>query len=245
MRAFDDPSQADFRTRAVAASEALRRTLPSGVSLAESGHSYCVERQPSLSHLRVPVKIVAVACAVLGISGLAIGGILALLAKSDVIAEESTLLSIAVFCSAGGILLMFLPVFFERHILRQHLPQPETRFGAESNPAGIHVALEYAPTYGSMKILAEDIGRLYIDRDAHYIKVDGLSYEYVIQSRDLAGLSRHKNRKSVVLSYDIEEERLEIVIEPRSLLAELERQTRGESRGLFLKIQAALEPNAR
>ena len=61
-----------------------------------------------------------------------------------------------------------------------------------------------------------------------------------LQAGDVVGLSLHSNGKSVLLSYTVGEERLDLAIEPRSVLAELKRQTLGSSRSLFAKMQAAL-----
>jgi hypothetical protein len=232
----------DFRLEAIAASEALLRTLPSGLSLEKRGVSYCLARRPSLSRLRAPIKLTAVACAILGLSGVASGGIIGFLKKSDMFADNLSWLAIALCCSVGGVLLLFLPTLVERWIVRRHLCRHDEDYGSGSEHQGIHVALEYAPTYGSMKLLAEDVGLLYIYPEAHYVKIDGLSYEYVIQSKDVVGFSLHSNAKSVVLSYTVGEERLDLVIAPRSILAEFERQTTGSSRSLFVKMQDALEP---
>jgi hypothetical protein len=73
--------------------------------------------------------------------------------------------------------------------------------------------------------------------------MDGLSYEYVIHSKDVVDLSLHSNEKSVLLSYMVGEERLDLAIAPRSVRAELKRQTLGSSRSLFEKMQDALGPD--
>jgi hypothetical protein len=234
-----DNDLTDFRSRAVAASEAMRRTLPSRLPLEKSGVSYCLVKEPSLSGLRAPIKVTAVACAVLGLSGVAIGGIVGLLSKAHIIAQDSGVLVIALCGSAGGVLLMLLPTFVERWIVRHHLLQGNEALGF--GPEGIHVSLDCAPTYGSMKILADDVGLIYIHPDAHYVKLDGLSYEYVIQRNDVVSLSLHANGKSVLLSYMVGKERLDLAIVPRSIRAERERQTAGSSRGFFVKMQDALE----
>jgi len=233
----------DFRSRAVAESEAIRRRLRNGLSLDKSGVSYCVERQPSLSRLRAPIKIIAIACLVLCISGVATGGIIALLSKRHRVADDPSLLAIAACCSVGGILLAFVPTFVERRIVHRHLCQRDDDFGSGCEVQGIHVALEHAPTYGSIKILAEDVGLIYIHPEAHYVKMDGLSYEYVIHSKDVVELSLHSNEKSVLVSYMVGEERLDLAIAPRSVRAELKRQTLGSSRSLFEKMQDALGPD--
>jgi hypothetical protein len=231
----------DFRWRAVAASEEMERALRRGLS-PQSGLSYCLERRPSLSRFRAPIKFTAVACLILGILGIGLGGIIGFLSKRDMIGNDLSLLAIAGCCSVCGILILFLPTFVERFIVRRHLSQQHGDFDSRSEPKGIHVSLEYAPTYGSMKILAEDVGLIYIHPESHYVKIDGLSYEYVIQSKDVVGLSLHSNKKSVLLSYMVDEEQLDLVIVPRSVLAEFKRQTLGSSRSLFGKIQDALEP---
>jgi hypothetical protein len=238
-----DNDLTDFRSRAVAESEAIRRSLRNGSSLERSSISYCVERQPSLSRLRAPIKIIAVACLVLCISGVATGGIIAILSTRHIIADDPSLLAIAACCSVGGILVAFLPTFVERHIVHQHLRQRDEDFGSGAEVRGIHVSLEHASTYGSIKILAEDVGLIYIHPEAHYVKMDGLSYEYVIQSKDVVDLSLHSNEKSVLLSYMVGEERLDLAIAPRSVRAELKRQTLGSSRSLFEKMQDALGPD--
>jgi hypothetical protein len=237
-----DNDLTDFRLPAVAASEALLRTLPSGLSLEKRGVSYCLARRPSLSRHRAPIKVTAVASAILGLLGVASGGIIGLLSKSGMLADSLSLLAITLCCSVGGILLLLLPVFVERWIVRQHLSQHDEDCGSGSEHKGIHVALEYAPTYGSIKLLAEDVGLLYIHPEADYVKIDGLSYQYVIQSKDVVDFSLHSNGKSVLLSYTVGEELLDLVIAPRSILAELKRQTMGSSRSLFVKLRDALEP---
>jgi hypothetical protein len=238
-----DTDLKDFRSRAVAASEALRRNLPNGVSPEKAGISYCVARQPTLAPLRTPIKATAVACAILGLSGVAAGAIIAVLLRRHTPAESPGLLATALCCSVGGILLMLLPVFVARWIVRSHLAPRDEVFEADSRDEGIHVALEYAPTYGSMKLLAEDVGLMFIHPNARYVRIDGLSYEYVIQSKDVMDLTLHANGKTVLLSYAIGEEQLELAILPRSLRAELERQTVGSSRSLFQKVHDALAPD--
>jgi hypothetical protein len=235
-----DNDLVDFRSQAVAASEALQRTLPSGVSLEKSGISYCLVRQPFLTRLRVPIKITALACGVLGLSGVVTGGIIGLL-KRDMLADSASLLAIAICCFFGGTLLMLLPTYVERWIVRHHLSQRDNDY--DSGPKGIHISLEYAPTFSSIKLLAEDVGLIYFHPEDHYVKIDGLSYEYVVQSKDVLALSLHSDGKSILLTYRVGEELLELAIAPRGVLPELKRQTVGSSRGLFLKMQAALKPN--
>jgi hypothetical protein len=137
---------------------------------------------------------------------------------------------------------MFLPVFVERWIVRSHLAPRNDVFEADSRPEGIHVAIEYARTYGSMKLLAEDVGLMFLHPNARYVRIDGLSYEYVIQGEDVMDLRLHANGKTVLLSYAIGEAPLELAILPRSLRAELARQTVGSSRSLFQKVHDALAP---
>ncbi|HEX4349700.1 MAG TPA: hypothetical protein VH251_04915 [Verrucomicrobiae bacterium] len=229
----------DFRSRAVAASEMMRLNLPGGLSPERGGISCCLARQPSLSRFRTPIKVTVVACAILGISGIAAGGIIAHLQKAGKLGDTPSMFAIAVCCSVGGILFMFLPVFVERWIVRKHLSQREEGYGIQIER--IHIALEYAPTYGSLKILAEDVGLIYIHPEAHYVKISGISYDYLIHSKDVVGLSLHSKGKTVLLSYVVGDERLDLAILPRSVVAEFKRQTLGSSRSLFLKIQNALK----
>ena len=231
----------DFRSRAVAASEMMRRNQPSGLSPAKGGVSSCLVRQPDLSRLRAPIKVCAVASPILSLIGVACGGIFFLLMKGTRPADDPTVFAMAVCCTVGGVLSMFLSTYVERLIVRQHLSQREEDSGSGSERKGIHVSLEYAPTYGAMKILAEDVGLLYIHPEAHYVRMNGLSYDYVIQSKDVVRLSLHSNRKSVLLSYTVGDERLDLAIVPRSVRAEFKRQMFGSSRSLFVKIQDALE----
>jgi hypothetical protein len=134
--------------------------------------------------------------------------------------------------------LFLFPTFFERWIVRQQLSaHKKTR---DSSERGIHVALEYAPTYGAFKMLAEDVGLLYIYPDARCVKISGLSYDYVIQGKDVVGLSVHSNNKTVLIDYLVGKEQLNIAILPRSVFAEFKRQTLGSDLSLFAKIQNAL-----
>jgi hypothetical protein len=245
MTSSDDDST-DFRSRAVKASEARRRTLPKGLSPEKGGFSYCLEREPSLSRLRLPIKIMAVSCFVLCISAWVTSALALVIAgigffwKQDTFASPPTLLVIAFCCFVAGVLVGFVPLFLERGIVHRRLSQPLRDSTSESHYPGIHVSLEHAPTYGSMKILAEDVGLLYIDPEAGYLKMDGLSYEYVIHSKDVVRLSLHSNSKSVLISYMVGEEQLDLAIVPRSVQSEVERQTTGSSRSLFEAIQDAL-----
>jgi hypothetical protein len=232
-----DNDQSDFRARAVATSKAMLRTLPTGLSPEKSGISYCLFKEPSYSHLRTPIKATALVCAVLGLSGLVLGGVICLV---SIAADTPSLLAIALCCWVGGMIFMFLPVFVERHIVRTNLCRRDDDFGASFDPAGIHISLENAATERSMKVLAEDVGLIYMHPEADYVKIDGLSYEYMIHSKDVVDLSLHSNRKNVLLSYRIGEERLDLVVKPRSLLAELKRQRLGSSRDFFEKIEGAL-----
>ncbi|HEV3304567.1 MAG TPA: hypothetical protein VG055_33260 [Planctomycetaceae bacterium] len=231
-----DNDESDFRARAVAESKAMLRSLPTGLSPEKSGISYCLVKEPSYSHLRTPIKATALVCAVLGLSGLVLGGVTCLV---SIAAETPSLLAIALCCWVGGTMLMFLPVFVERHLVRTNLCRRDD-FGAGFDPAGIHISVENAATERSLKILAEDVGLIYMHPEADYVKIDGLSYEYVVHSQDVVDLSLHRNLKNVLLSYRIGEERLDLVVKPRSLLAELKRQRLGSSRDFFEKIQGAL-----
>jgi hypothetical protein len=97
----------------------------------------------------------------------ATGGIIVLLAKQQIIADDPSLLAIAACCSVGGIVVAFVPTFVERRIVHRHLCQRHDDFGSGCEVQGIHVALEHAPTYGSIKILAEDVGLIYIHPEAY------------------------------------------------------------------------------
>jgi hypothetical protein len=236
-----DNDAVDFRSHAVAASEALRRNLPSGLSPEKSGFSYCLERRPSLSRLRTPLKFTAVASLIVGISGVAGGGVIGLLFIKHIIADSPMLLVVALCCSVGGILSMLLPTIVEGRVAYRHLSQRNEKFGLGSPVEGLHVDVENAITYDTMKAVADDVGLIYVYPDSQYVKIAGLSYEYVILRKDVAGLSLHSNGKDVLLSYTVGEERLNLVIVPRSLWAELKRQTLGTSRSFFANIQDALE----
>lgn len=135
---------------------------------------------------------------------------------------------------------MLVPTYVERWIVRHYLSQGDDDLEPGSEVKGIHISLEYAPTYGSLKLLAEDVGLIYIDPETRCLKIDGLSYQYVIQSKDVVDLSLHRDAKSVLLSYLVAEERLDLAIAPRSVRAELKRQAVGSSRNLFSKMRDAL-----
>jgi hypothetical protein len=237
-----DNDLGDFRSHAVAESEALQRILPTGVSMEKSGISYCLVRQPCFTRLRAPIKVTAVACGVLGLSGVAAALIIGL-SKSDMLAGNVSLLAMTICCFFGGILFLLVPTYVERWIVHHHLSQHDDDYETESGAKGIHICLEYAPTYSSIKLLAEDVGLIYFYPEDHYVKIDGLSYEYVVRSNNVVDLSLHSDCKSVLLSYRVGEELLELAIAPRGVLPELMRQTVGSSRSLFLKMQAALKPN--
>jgi hypothetical protein len=236
-----DVDQTDFRTRAVAASKAILRRLPSGVSPETSGLSYCRVRDPDCSHLRTPIKVTVLTCAVLGFSGLLFSLVAGPFAAIQKDAEKfGPLLAIAVVCFVGALLVMILPVFVERAIISKALSRRDEDFGSDFDGTGIHISLEDAATERALKILAEDVGLLYIYPEAHYLKIDGLSYEYVVQSKDVVRLALHPNRKNVSLSYTIGEERLDLVVKTRSLQAEYKRQQTGSSRDLFEQMEEAL-----
>jgi len=78
----------DFRVRAAAASEILRCNLASGLRHEKCGVSCCLARQPDLSRLRKPIKVIAVASLVVGLSGLAVGAIIVLLLNGSTTAES-------------------------------------------------------------------------------------------------------------------------------------------------------------
>jgi hypothetical protein len=228
----------DFRSRAVAESERTQRSRPGGLPPERSGLSACLEREPSLAKFRSAIKASAVGSAILALTGLAASGIILCLEKARVLPDDPHVLTIAARCCFGSMLFMLVPMWVERWIVRRHLSSREAVSDAERG--GIHVALEYAPTCGAMKILAEDVGLIFLHPGAQYIKISGLSYDYVIQGKDLASLALHPNGKTVLLSYTIGNERLDLAIVPRSLLAEFKRQTLGSSRNLFESIEEAL-----
>jgi hypothetical protein len=235
-----DMDRTDFRAAAVAASESLLDGLSNGLPPEESGNSCCLVRQPDLSRLRRSIKICVAVCAVVGLSGVTIGGVTCLLVSKHLIPESPSLLTIALCCCVGGILTLAIPTFFERRIVRDRLAPTDESFVAGFGPAGVHVSVEDARSYSSMKFLAEDVGLLYVHPREHYVKIDGLSFQYVIQAKDVISLSLHANRKTTLLTYAIGQERLQLAIIPRSLWAEFKRQTAGSSRSLFTKIDEAL-----
>lgn len=214
----------DFRQRAAAESKALLSALPIGSSPEKCGVSYCIVREPDLSRLRTPIKIVTVTSPILSL----LGAVTITVVFPHVHVTMTT--ALAACCTVS--LLMFLPVFFERAIVYWHL--------SKRHADGIHVALEYAPTYSPLKILAEDVGLLYVNREAHYVKISGLSYDYIIHSRDVSVLALHRNGKNIYLSYRVGGEQLDFVVLPRSVLAEFKRVTVGGTGILFEKLRDAL-----
>jgi len=190
--------------------------------------------------LRKPIEVTVVLCAIFGIAGLVIGGVIGFLMKEQVIPQDSGLLGAALCCSGGGIFVMLLPTFVERRLVRHNLSRRDEDYASGFGPTGIHISLEDPRTDSPLKLLAEDVGLLYIHPEAHYLKIDGLSYEYVIRSKDVIALSLHPNRKNVFLSYWTGNEQLSLVVKPRSIWAEVKRQRLGSSRGLFQKIKEAL-----
>jgi hypothetical protein len=238
MTSIDDDS-VDFRSRAVAVSEAVRRELASEPPPEKCGISYCLEREPSLSRLRVPIQVSAIVCLLLALA--AYGGALffGFLTFANPVVGPPGLLA-AVACFGAATLMMCLPTYVERLIVRCHLPRGDER----PRRQGIHAALEDARTCSSLKLLAEDVGLIYMHPEDRYVKFAGLSYEYVIQGRDVVALSLRPNRKSVLISYMVGEEQLDLVIVPRGIRAELKRKMSGSSLSLFNRMLDALEPEA-
>jgi hypothetical protein len=244
MTSTDDNS-ADFRAHASAASEVLLRSQRSYLSRNKSGISYCLVQQSGLSQFRALIKVSIVACIVLALSGIAGSGIIGfmtLFLREQRLANNLSLLALAAGCMVGGILSLFLPVFVERSIVRLKLPRRQEDSDPGHAPNGIHVALENAVTHDAMKFLAEDVGLIYIFPEARYVRIDGLSYEYRIQAQDVVELALHWKGKGVLLSYMIGTERLDLLIVPRSVMAEFERQAVGSSPGLLVKMKQALQP---
>ncbi|HTW94840.1 MAG TPA: hypothetical protein VMD30_08610 [Tepidisphaeraceae bacterium] len=209
--------------------------------LEQSGLSFCLPRQPSLSALRTRIKVIAILSAILGFSGI-LGGVVVAALVSHRVGQNSPFLYVALCCSVLGIAIMFVPVMSERRVVRRNLSPAAGNLTSGSAQEGFHVAIENASTVGKPKILAEDVGLMYIYPDATYVKINGLSYDYVIQSKDVAELSLHSG-KTVLLSYRVGHEQLKIAIIPRSIRAELKRQTMGSSQTLLQLIQGTLHPN--
>lgn len=236
----------DFRSQAAAASEVLRRSLPSGMSPSEGGISCCFQRAPDHSGLRTPIKIVAVACAILGLGGLFAAAVMMLISfiqfRRFLSWDDNPVLWFStVCCGCGALPAMFFPTYFERFIVNTYLRPRGADSGSDLNADGIHVAVENALTCQTMKVLAEDVGYIYVYPRANLVRIEGLSYEYVIQGKDLLNLAIRPSSKFVLLSYAIGDERLDLAIAPRSLRAERKRQLLGSNHNLYNQIADALK----
>jgi hypothetical protein len=231
----------DFRTDAAAArSGAYGKSSLTGPPLS-AGISCCVFKRADVASLRTRIKVVAVLSAIFGIGGVLAGGVLGGLMKYHVLGESTPTVVIAAVCSVGGILTLFVPTYFERWIVRSRLSQSSRRIESGDEPGESHVSVEEATSYGRLKLLAEDVGLLTIHPDFRCARINGLTCEYQIFGKDVVELSLHANGKTVLIGYRIGETQLNLAIVPRSLKAELQRQTTGSSSGLYERIVAALQ----
>jgi len=235
----------DFREAAV--EESLRLvSMASGRPVEDLGVSLVLPVAPSRRDTLQWMGWMTLLRLVLGIGGVVAGGVLAWASRTlmERGLPEWQIMSIAAFCSIGGILLLF-NWFFIRAGVRRALGERYARvqqFSTSRSP--LCTGVEDARTFVQMKLLPEDLVWIAFDSASKRLIMEGLLFRYVIHAADVlfVGEVSGTTATGVQVTFRVGNIVIAITMQMESIWYELRRQTWGRPENPLLRpIRAALE----
>lgn len=187
------PPTIDFRETAVEESLRLIEAAP-GCDPDELGVSLVLPADPEgLALLRFIGRWLLVRL-VLGIAGIAAGGILAAVEgrlRATFGLAGWQILAFAAYCSLGGIMLLLTCPWFVRRAVRLGLRERYDDVVRLSNlRPSLCVGVEDCRTFTTMKIAPEDFAYAAFDAARRRLILEGLLFRYVIQAADIVSVQQ-------------------------------------------------------
>jgi hypothetical protein len=187
------PPTIDFREAAVEESLRVIEAAPGrdpdelGLSLVLPADAEGFTRLKSIGRM-ILVRLV------LGIAGIVVGGILAATEgklRAALGLAEWHVLTVAAFCSLGGIGLLLANVFFVRWGVRRGIGERYAQARQHSNlRPPLCVGVEDCRTFTTMKIAPEDLAYVAFDAAQRRLILEGLLFRYVIQAADIVSVQQ-------------------------------------------------------
>lgn len=227
------PVQIDFREAAV--EESLRMLKAGGGRTAdELGVSLVLPADVSGPRTLRHIARMTLARLIVGIVGIAAGGILACLhqiIEQQWRISDLLLMSIAGVCSLGGIGLLLSNVFFVRRTVRRALAQRHLELLEHSTLRPLCVGVEDCRTFTTMKLAPEDFAYIAFDVARRRLILEGLLFRYVICDRDCLtiGQAAGATTTGVQIIFRVGAVVVGITVQHDSIWHELKRQTIGVS----------------
>jgi hypothetical protein len=187
------PPTIDFREAAVEESLRLIEAAP-GRDPDELGRSLVLPADANgFARLRWIGRMMLVRL-VLGIAGIVAGGVLAATEaklRATLGLAEWHVLTVAGFCSLGGIGLLLTSVFFVRRSVRRGIGEryAEARNHSTLRPP-LCVGVEDCRTFTTLKIAPEDLAYVAFDASRRRLILEGLLFRYVIQAADIVSVQQ-------------------------------------------------------
>jgi hypothetical protein len=221
----------DFRQRAFDASRAALRG-PRGSEAAHAPDilaarlSLCVPTTNDADAIRATLRRSLVIYMVLGIGGIAAGGIIAFWRKQTHAIdgpEFDSWLYVALANSLSGFFFLFLGIRRERQFTRQVVLN---RLGAPLPGPAVYVDLNQPADLEKVKLVAHDVAMLFAHPQVRCVQIEGITARYVIYGQDVVRLEKVHTGKSVavILAYQIGEAMLELALKDSGVWAETQGQ---------------------
>ena len=235
----DLTTSSDFRAEAVTASTELLRAHSGDAS--EAGVSYCIPADADGRDYLAELRRRSIVAMVLGIGGIAAGGVIALIAKAQSFESnrrEWTVLAIALACTLSGFAALFGMVRRIRRLVRQRVGQ---RLG-EIPPEALRITLENAATYQQMKLVPDDAGIMLFHPAERCLAIEGITHRYLIHADDVADLSMGggEANRSVRIVYRIGVATLGITVSPDAIAAQVLAGLTGRLGNFFDRVRACI-----
>jgi hypothetical protein len=174
------PKASDYRDAAVAASERLLAEHP-GVDPLQTEFSYCIEIDPQGRQFQRRGTIGLIITATIGIAGMAMGAVFALIARgSQTTGEENRYLTVAVICFVAGLFLLSAFVILHR---RRMLSRIRARIG--EFPAGARtVNVRNAAHQGAIS-RGDESAVLILYPEQRCVQLEGVTHRHLIRGQDV------------------------------------------------------------
>ena len=235
-------NESDFRNEATQislAAIAARGVSPERGDLSTVGISLCVPAPGDAARFRKSMGRRMLLLTILGVGGVAFGGIAAFAEKHGMTGAHgdqiSPLLAVGLAASVGGIALMVSAVAVQRRAILRHLQSNSASRPAFAGPEKpIVVSVENPETFERIKLVTEDVAALYPDASRRLIVMEGFSHRYVIRGDDVVFAYPRSAQSShgVVIAFRVagSDRMLSLILVYNSAGMELKRQTIGMSR---------------
>jgi len=233
------PVQIDFRVAAVEESLRILEANP-GRDPDELGVSLVLPADVKGPRRLKHIARMTLLRLVLGIAGLAAGGLFAAATEKPMVAgiPKAVTGTAAVVCGGGGILLLLANAMLIRwSVIRALGPRYDEAARHSTLRRPLVTGVEDARTFSSMKLAPEDFACVAFDAANRRLILEGLLFRYVIHAGDVLNVGQESGTATtgVQVVYRVGAVAVGITLQFDSVLGELRKQTIGWGRDPLLK----------